>query len=114
MFKDKKEKYQPQRTDSRRAHIDAPLKILKATRLLGGSALSDPSEKIYETIDANALSGVWRMLKGNPKEREFRITEEGYNIFNDRHFDWMTRKETGWTEQENIRSKCETWFQKKG
>lgn len=52
------------------------------------------------------------MMKGNPNVREFRISGDGYNIFSDKSFDWLTRTDIEWNEKEKIRNKCGTWLQK--
>ncbi|GAB0097867.1 hypothetical protein DMENIID0001_135450 [Sergentomyia squamirostris] len=68
----------------------------------GKSPLSD--------ADNNSLSAVWRMLEAQSVENGFPVTPFGYNVFEDKRLDWMTRKDSSWNDREQIREKCENWL----
>lgn len=73
---------------------------------------------IFETIDANAMSGIWSMLAANSMKCGFPITTDGYNIFNDNNIEWLKRP-IGEDEAHDAavaaavaHTKCEKWLNK--
>ncbi|XP_055693562.1 uncharacterized protein LOC129795989 [Lutzomyia longipalpis] len=80
----------------------APSPLEMYAMLQGKSPMSD--------ADNSSLSAVWRMLDAQSVENGFPVTPFGYNVFEDKRLEWMTRKESSWNDREDIREKCENWL----
>ncbi|XP_059607605.1 uncharacterized protein LOC132255542 [Phlebotomus argentipes] len=78
----------------------SPLEMYK--EMYGKSPMSD--------ADNSSLSAVWRMLEAQSVENGFPVTPFGYNVFEDKRLEWLTRKDSTWNDREQIREKCENWL----
>ncbi|XP_055703897.1 uncharacterized protein LOC129802243 [Phlebotomus papatasi] len=80
----------------------APSPLDMYNQMQGKSPLSD--------ADNNSLSAVWRMLEAQSVENGFPVTPFGYNVFEDKRLEWMTRRDSSWNDREQVREKCENWL----
>ncbi|XP_055627017.1 uncharacterized protein LOC129769036 [Toxorhynchites rutilus septentrionalis] len=60
--------------------------------------------------DNDSLSGMWRMLDAVSVENGFPISNNFYNLYEDRRFDWLIRDEVPWDQIETSKRKCEQWL----
>lgn len=77
---------------------------------MGLSLTASPLMARLDLIDANSMSGFWRMMEGLPMVNGFPVTQHEYNIYEDRCIDWLHRYGFSWYDNENIRAKCESWI----
>ncbi|XP_055592857.1 uncharacterized protein LOC129744380 [Uranotaenia lowii] len=73
-------------------------------------AASDESLGATGPPEHDSLSGVWRMLDAVSVDNGFPISNNFYNLYDDRRFAWLTRDEVPWDQMEASRRKCEQWL----
>lgn len=50
------------------------------------------------------------MLDAVSVENGFPMSNNYYNLYDDRRFDWLTRDEVPWNQIEESKNKCENWL----
>lgn len=52
------------------------------------------------------------MLDGQSVDNGFPITEIGYNVYDDKRLNWLTREDLSYGDREAVKLKCEKWMKK--
>lgn len=62
-------------------------------------------------VETDSLSNVWRMLQASrDNERDFNVSQIGYNIFKDEKFSWLKHDDIDLEMIEQTNAKCEKWL----